>query len=310
MTDTSKTAGGLAPPARAWLGPLLVLCGGICIGFAPIGLRLGLAELGPQAIAFWRYLIALPMLFFLLLAIERRLPARPVAPIIIAGACFALDIGLWHWALERTTVANATFIVNLGNVCVGLLAWLMLKERPTPIWAAAVGIAVLGAGFLSLGGGADGKSSLSGDVLAMGAAVLVAFYMLFSKVARVSLGAMDVIFWLTATEAVVALGLTLVSGEALLPQRAQGFIAPLFLAIVVQIGGQGLIIAGLGRTPAAIAGVLVLVQPVTAAAISWQLFEEPLSAIQILGAGLILAGVFLAQRGAAQRPVKTVSELS
>ncbi len=310
MSESTGPASALAPPVRAWLGPALVMCGAIGIGFAPIGLRLGLAELGPQAIAFWRYVLALPILLLLLIVIERRLPARPVAPIIIAGACFALDIGLWHWALERTTVANATFIVNLGNVCVGLLAWLILKERPTAIWIGAVAIAVLGAGFLSQGGGADGKASLSGDLLALGAAFMVAFYLLYSKVARVSLGAMDVIFWLTATEAVVALALTLVAGEALLPARAEGFLAPLFLAIIVQIGGQGLIIAGLGRTPAAIAGVLMLIQPVTAAAISWRMFEEPLNTIQVLGAGLILTGVFLAQRGAAQRPVKTVSELS
>lgn len=310
MSETPQPAPLPAASARAWIGPLLVLCGGICIGFAPIGLRLGLDELGPQAIAFWRYLFALPLLLIMLLVIERRAPARPVAPIIVAGACFALDIGLWHWALERTTVANATFIVNLGNVCVGVLAWLILKERPTPVWGAAVLVAITGAGFLSLGGPGDGKSSLSGDLLALAAAVMVAFYMLYSKVARVGLGAMDVIFWLTATEAVVALGLTLISGEALLPERASGFAAPLFLAVVVQIGGQGLIIAGLGRTPAAIAGVLVLVQPVTAAAISWQLFEEPLNAIQAAGAALILVGVFLAQRGAARRPVKPVSQVS
>ncbi len=66
---------------------------------------------------------------------------------------------------------------------------------------------------------------------------------------------------------------------------------------MVQVGGQGLIIFGLGRTPAAIAGVLILVQPVTAAAISWQLFEEPLNTFQGFGALLILAGVMIAQRG-------------
>ena len=61
--------------------------------------------------------------------------------------------------------------------------------------------------------------------------------------------------------------------------------------------GQGLIITGLGRTPAAIAGVVVIVQPVVAAAISWSLFDEPLTALQAGGAGAILADVWLSQRG-------------
>lgn len=307
MTQTTDIAPVV--PLRSWTGPALVLTGGICIGLAPIGLRLGLDTLGPQAIAMWRYAFAAPLLFALVLLFKRRLPVRPQAPIIVAGVCFALDIALWHWALERTTVANATFIVNLGNVCVGLAAWAFLRERPTWKWGLAVVIAVTGAGFLSLAGPADGKTSLSGDVLALGAAILVAGYMLFSKIARISMSALDAIFWLTVTETVTAFFVTLAAGESLWPATPQGFAAPLFLALAVQLGGQGLIIAGLGRTPAAIAGVLVLIQPVTAAAIAWQLFDEPLNMLQGFGGLLILAGVFLAQRSAV-RQSPTVAQAS
>ena len=131
-----------ASPARVWLGPLLLFCGGILIGLAPIGLRFGLDSLGPQAIAFWRYMFAIPLLFVLLIAIERRMPARINRYVVMAGTFFALDIALWHWGLTLTTVANATFIVNLGNVCVGFAAWLILKEQPKPIWFVAVIVAV------------------------------------------------------------------------------------------------------------------------------------------------------------------------
>jgi drug/metabolite transporter (DMT)-like permease len=99
---------------------------------------------------------------------------------------------------------------------------------------------------------------------------------------------MDVIFWLTVVEAVVAGFMVIISGESFMPPTLAGFAAPAFLALAAQIGGQGLIIAGLGRTPAAIAGIIVLIQPVVAAAISWQLFDESLTAIQGGGAALIL----------------------
>ena len=55
----------------------MVLAGGVGIGFAPIGLRYGLDELGPQAIAFWRYVFALPILLALVFLIERRGPRLP-----------------------------------------------------------------------------------------------------------------------------------------------------------------------------------------------------------------------------------------
>ena len=74
-----------------------------------------------MAKAFWRYTFAIPMLFVLLIGIERRMPKKITPLIMLAGTLFALDIALWHWALTLTTVANATFIVNMGNVCVGFV---------------------------------------------------------------------------------------------------------------------------------------------------------------------------------------------
>lgn len=287
-----------------WFGPLMVFVGGVSIGFAPIGLRLGLDDLGPQAIAFWRYALALPFLFVLAVTVNQRLPAKPNPYVIIAGICFALDIGLWHWGLTFTTVANATFIVGLGNVCVGLTAWVFLKERPTLIWAGAVVIAIAGAAALSLGGEPDGKADIRGDLLALVAAVLVSCYMVAAKVARRTLGGLDTIFWLTAVEVVVAGLMVLAFREDFLPASLSGLLAPLFLAIFVQIGGQALIITGLGHTPAAIAGVLILIQPVVAAAISWRLFDEPLNAVQGGGAALILFGIFLSQQKLQRRTEK------
>ena len=313
MTTTTSTTQA-HPPENRWLGPLLVLCGGISIGFAPIGLRLGVGlgedGLGPQAIAFWRYVFATPMIFMLVVLVHKRLPVRPNKFVFMAGAFFALDIGLWHWALTLTTVANSTFIVNLGNIGVGLLAFIFLKEKLTRNWAIAVLIAIVGAGLLTQGGGEGALGDMRGDLLAVGAAILVSGYMLCVKIARRDIGGLDVLFWVTVTEVVVAGLLTFVSTdmvgiwpfslaptETFIPNVAAGWLAPFLLAIVVQCLGQGLIIAGLGRTPAAIAGVLVLVQPVVAAAISWQLFDEPLKTLQILGGLLILFGVALSQTG-------------
>ena len=300
MTSTEMTA----PARREWLGVLMLVGGAVAIGFAPIGLRLGLNDLGPQAIAFWRYTFALPVLTALVLLVERRAPRKPNIYVILAGICFAVDIGFWHRSLTLTSVSNATFIVNLGNICVGFAAWLFLKEKPKAIWFAAVLVAVCGAAALSLGGEPGGKGDIRGDLLALGAAFLVAGYMLCSKLARNRLGAMDVIFWLTVVEACVAFMLVLVAREPFFPATLSGFAAPAFLALAAQIGGQGLIIAGLGRTPAAVAGIIVLIQPVVAAAISWRLFDEPLSPIQGGGAALILLGIWLSQSGVRQRKAR------
>jgi len=286
-----------------WTGPLMVLMGGVCIGFAPIAVRDGFEHLGPQALAFWRFAFALPILFLLALGIHRRLPRRPNKYAIIGGICFGLDIALWHVGIEKTTVANATFIVNLGNLCVGFFAWLILKERPPNIWFAAVIVAVIGAFGLTQGGVLDpaaaraGLDHTSGIIFSAAAAVFVSLYILFSKMARQSLSGIEAIFWLTLVELGVAFIAVSVSGESLFPEENRGYLAPLFLALVVQIAGQGLIVTGLGRTPAAIGGVMVVVQPVVAAAVAWGRFDEPLTQIQIGGCALILFALWLAQQG-------------
>ncbi|MDJ0920365.1 MAG: DMT family transporter [Henriciella sp.] len=293
--STHKSASDRLP---AWAGALIVLAGGICIGFAPIGMRFAYSDLGPHAIAFWRFAFAAPILFGLALLAQRRLPSRPNKFIIIAGICFGVEIALWHMALTLTSVANSTFIVGLGNLCVGLTAWAVIGQRPGATWGIAATIAILGAAALSFGGAESALSNWRGDLLALGAAILVSFYMVFSKLARgQGLTGIEAIFWLTAVEVFVAAAFVIATGESFLPETAQGFIAPLALALIVQVAGQALIIIGLGHTSAAIAGVLIVVQPVVAAALAWRLFGEPLSGLQGAGAVLILIGIVLAQTG-------------
>ncbi|MDZ4762815.1 MAG: DMT family transporter [Alphaproteobacteria bacterium] len=279
--------------ARGLIGPAMMLLGAVAIGFAPIGLRL--SEFGPQATALWRFVFALPLLAIMIYAFGGRI-RRPSVFAILAGVFFGLDMAFWHAALVRTSVANATFIVNLGNVAVGLLAWLVLKERPSRIWPVAVAIALAGALMLSRGADNAHPGALQGDLLALVAAVMVSLYLFFAKLARRRETALNVIFWATVAETVVAACATVGTGETLLPPDLSWFLAPLFLAIVAHGLGQTLIVSGVGRTPAALAGLLILIQPVTAALIAAPLFDEWLTLVQLAGAALILCGVWLAGR--------------
>lgn len=313
MTRTINPQGPQNEPE--WIGPAILLLGGICIGFAPILLRYGVGDggnstLGPQAVAFWRFLFAVPMLLIANFVVNGRLPQFPNRFAILAGAFFAIDIGLWHWGLTLTTVANATFLVGLGNLLVGLTAWMIMNERPTPMWAVAATVALIGAALLSLGGPADetARTDIKGDALSFAAAIFVSIYIVCAKLARRSMKAIEVLFWATVTEVIVSA--ILVGGsklipamptETIVPAGLAALYAPFLLAVVVQCLGQGLIIFGLGKTPAAVAGVMVVIQPVTAAALAWHLFDEPLFTLQVLGAGLILAGVFIAARYGARK---------
>jgi drug/metabolite transporter (DMT)-like permease len=279
-----------------WVGIAALALGGFLVGLAPIGLRYAVdSGLGPQTTAFWRYALAVP-LFLAFFAFRGRAPGKPNFAAILAGVFFALDIGFWHLALTMTSVANATFIVNLGSIGVGFLAWIVLKDRPSAFWGVAIILAISGAYLLSSGGAeAGGETGLKGDMVAVLAACFVSLYMLCAAIARKNMSAIDVIFWATVTEMFVAALMAFSFGESLIPPDIDALSVPLFLAVFSQIGGQGCIVFGFGRAPPSIAGVMVLVQPVTAALISWPLFGEELALMQLFGAGLILIGLLIAQ---------------
>jgi len=71
---------------------------------------------------------------------------------------------------------------------------------------------------------------------------------------------------------------------------------------VVHALGQGGIAFRLGRTPAALASLIILVQPVVAAAAGWILFGEAFVTLQWFGAWLVLAGIYIAQRTGPRLP--------
>ena len=278
------------------IGTALLFAGGIMISFAAIGLRLAVQDgLGPQTTALWRFLFALPLLGCVFLAMGR-LPRPPTLFALLAGLFFGLDLGTWHLSLTMTSVANATFIVNIGSICVGFLAWFFLKERPTWFWGAGVVFAISGAFLLSRGGmSAEGTGALAGDLTAAIAACFISFYFLFGRLARRSLPALDSIFWATCVMAIVAAGYCFTFRELLLPEQIEDFRWPFMIALLAHVAGQGLIFLGLGRAPTSVAGIMVIIQPVAAALVSWPLFGEELSLLQLAGAGLIVFALLLSQ---------------
>ena len=65
---------------------------------------------------------------------------------------------------------------------------------------------------------------------------------------------------------------------------------------LMHVAGQGGVTWALGRVPASLTSLVVLIQPVAAAALAWMLFAETMTPIQMAGGVLVLIGIVLAQR--------------
>lgn len=284
---------------------LAALTGASLIGLAPIAIRL--SEVGPNATNLWRFLFALPILAAWA-ALSRPIPSGgQTLWLVLGGLLFGLEISLWAVALNLTTVTNATLLVNLTPVFAALFGWLWLKERlSVPVLAGGT-VALVGAVTLALAraqtGGGPAEAAAHGwigDSISLLGALFYAGYLMIVRALgkNVSVGA--VMFWATLAAACVAAAISFALGEVMLPQTWFGWAMVIGLGLFVQVGGQGLIAYGVGRLPIVVSTVLLWMQPLVAAALSWMLFDEALSAAALFGAALVLAGIYAVQRSRAQ----------
>jgi drug/metabolite transporter (DMT)-like permease len=281
-----------ASPSR--LIPLLVvLASASILGLAPILVRL--TETGPAAAGFWRLLFALPLLLILVGRPGGEGIGRPSKWMLLAGLFFAFDLSFWHYGIVMTSVANATVLCNLTPVVVTLVGWFFFKERPARLFILALALAMGGA-FAMAAGAAPGQGTnpILGDIFSLSVALWYSGYFLTVKQARTTAGALRVTFWATIAGIPVMAAAALLLGEDMVPATAAGWAACVAMG-VMHVAGQGGVAWALGKLPASITAVTILIQPIVAAALGWIIFGETLAPIQALGGALVLAAVVLAQ---------------
>jgi len=283
-------------PAGAFL---CLLAGGCCIAFAPILVRL--SDTGPVASAFWRTAIAAPLLWLFAFRAgprDRAVEKAHRLSLVAAGLFFAGDLGVWHWSIVWTSVANSTLLANLAPIFVTLAGWLFWKRRVTGVFLAGMFVAIAGMFILVGPHFGTGGTQLVGDALGAITAVFYAGYMLAIKVARDE-GASTVrlMAWSTSITALALWPIAMLFPQPFMPASAQGWLVVFGLAVVTQIAGQGLIAYAFAHLPASLSSVSLLIQPVVAAFVAWRLFGEAVGPAQFIGGAVVLGGIWLAKRG-------------
>ena len=278
---------------------LCLLAGGCAIAFGPIFVRL--SDTGPVASAFWRCALAVPLLWAWVA--QARSPDGARAPIArgalaAAGLFFALDLGVWHWSIVYTSVANSTLLANLAPIFVTLAGWLFWRRSVTRAFLAGMVLAMAGMFVLVGPNFSTGGTRLVGDGLGALTGVFYAGYMLAIKSARdAGASTARLMAWSTTITALVLLPVALASPQPFLPAGPWGWLVLLGLAVVSQVLGQGLIAYAFAHLPASLSSVSLLIQPVMATLFAWLIFGEAVGAAQFAGGAIVLAGIWLARRG-------------
>lgn len=274
------------------------MLGALVIAFSAILVRL--AEVSPSTAAFYRCAYALPLLALLAWMERRRYGSRSLRErglAWFAGLLFAADLTFWHHSIEAVGAGLATVLGNTQVVLVGLLAWVVLGERPENRSLAAVPVVFLGVVLISgvVGAGAYGDDPLLGVVFGVLTAISYALFILILRH-----GNADVrrpagpLFDATLSGAIFsALGGVAVGDIDWVPDlEAQAWLV--LLALSSQVLGWLLISVSLPRLPALLTSIVLMLQPVSTVFLGAVLLSEAPSTVQLLGVAIVVAGVAVA----------------
>ncbi|MBI1278745.1 MAG: EamA family transporter [Anaerolineaceae bacterium] len=100
-----------------------------------------------------------------------------------------------------------------------------------------------------------------------------------------------------ASNGVMLMVIGILTGQLQTLYPVQAWLLLLYLGIVPTVVGYGLFMAGMKTTQATIAGIITLLEPVTAAILAAFLFGERLTALGIFGALLLLGAIVVLARG-------------
>jgi drug/metabolite transporter (DMT)-like permease len=287
----------------------LLLAGLGAASISASGVLIKLADTGPATAAFYRCLLALPLLIALAVLEQRRRGPRPAAAhrgALVAGLCLAVDLVLWNHAIADVGAGVATVLGNLQVLFVAFAAWALFGERPERRFLIFLPVVLVGVVLVSgmVGGDGGGTHPLAGIGYGLGTSVAYAVFLLILRRSSASTPhAAGPLSEVTAGAVLGALVLGLVFGGLQLRIGWPSFGWLLLLALLSQTLGWLIITTSLPRLSAAIASLVLLLQPAAAMLLAYLVLGEQPTLIQIAGAVVVCTGVLaISLTTAHQRP--------
>ncbi|RLQ91085.1 DMT family transporter [Falsibacillus albus] len=276
------------------VNPYLALgIGVVSVSTSAILVKVSSADAG--VIAFYRLFITVllmaPFFFIKNMKELKLITIRDWIYSLIAGIFLAFHFILWFESLNYTSVASSTVLVTLQPLFAFLGTFLFFNERLSLKAILCGVIAIAGSVIISWGDFQISGSALFGDVLALAACALVTAYLLFGQHVRKRLSLMTYTFVVYFICSVVLLIYVLFTKEKLGPYPAEDWVYFLLLALIPNLLGHSLFNWSLKWVSTSTISMAILFEPVGASILAYFLLHESLHATQILGGGVVIAGI-------------------
>jgi len=263
----------------------------------PLG-KIVLVTLPPFAYLASRFLIAALIMALWLRRRPGAAPPRAWRLAALTGGVFFAGYALQTVGLGMTTAAKAGFITGLSVGLVPIISAVWLQRTPPKGVLAGVAATTAGLAFLTL---TEGMRIGVGDLWVLGCAIAFALHIVL--VGRLA-GALDAVVFTTAQIMTAAVLGSLAAAVEQPPSGAAaaiGAMRPAVLAMIAFMALSGTVAALIIQTwaqrftSASHTALMFTFEPVAAAIAAYVMLGEVLTRRQLLGAGLILAGIVTAE---------------
>jgi len=280
---------------------LLLALTALIWGSTFVATKVLLGYMSPVEVLGLRLLVGLPVLFAIMRIQRVKIELRGYgSPLLSAAAIIGLHFIIQITGIKFTSATNTGWIITLTPLVTAVFAFFLLKERIrlNTVW----GIIIATSGILLLVSRGDllnlGWLSSTGDWLVLASAHTWALYTIMTRDISRKLNPLLVTFIVLAPSAIVSLGVMVFTSDwtRLIVMPAEAVLSLLWLGIMGTALAHWFWQDGVAKIGAAKAGVFLYLEPIATTAVAVPYLHEKFGLFTAMGGGLVLLGVWLAQR--------------
>ncbi len=250
----------------------------------------------PMLLALWRYILTAAVLVPAVFFKEKRmrLQKQDVVPMILSSL---LGITLYYFfeyqGIKRTSTVNASLILAAIPILTLMVDAVAMKTRLRPAQAAGSVLSLLGVYLVVRYGGAQGETSIAGDLLVMGASLVWVGYIFVSRKLRARHTSLAMNAWQAVFSLPALFALAMLEKGDWQPVPWDGWLAMAGLALICSALCYFLYGSALSHlSPVAISIFINLIPLVTILG-GVAFLHETVTLLQMAGGLLIVASIFL-----------------
>jgi drug/metabolite transporter (DMT)-like permease len=271
---------------------LSLLIGILCIAFSPIFVKLAVAP--PIVSAFYRIFLAWLMLApYCIWKKTLKIGRKELLTALLGGVVFASDIAIWNISLMKISATVSTLVANLAPVWVGLLSFLLFRQRSGWLFWAGTAVAIAGMVVLV---GYQNLVSLHfniGLAYALLASLLYAIYIVITKNILVHISTLTFMFYNMLAASLFLFIISITQQYNLVHFSGAIWLNFLGMGLICQLAGWLTINFALHHLESTKVSIALLGQTVIAGFLAILFLHESLQFKEVAGSVIVLAGIAL-----------------